>query len=623
MKLINKIKIIISIFILTIIILVMYFNLSHNGVMLSENENINIDSAKYINFEKYVDDNKHKSYREVEYIGGIKINLNRPFGISKYEEKFVGERWYSFFRDKNTGEILRGLEIYNFINVGVPYIGLDKLEIPNERKTKKGFQNYVLNWTGCVLSRTNRINSPETHFDKYKNIYNGIYECKDNLYDMPIDLVADNLWGNGKEYSNCYDIYNLEDLKSKNYKLPTIELSENEWILNILRNCFGYIGDNFYELNNNNRICFDEINITEVVIGDIGVYGDEKTGYNIGICVGYDVNFNPIFSISASENIYKILDEAKKYKDIEEGYNLLHIEKLNAETNNVFNSYYRTYLPFDIDNNTNKKNFIIKDISLYNERIEYYIDKEKYISGNEDLNEKILSERINRIQNREKLAETIRQHNQIDLSEYQIKDISTMYMINETNTYQYQKYLGEYKQNTNSNNIEREKNIGINTNKVFNLSDYYNNLDDESINEQLLDKENIDLINDIIDKYSNDILNNNFDNLYLKFGQGFVNKILKSYLQRYTRKTNEEKQVEMIEKFKNYGDDFSQEQLEIAYKNAYDELKELVIKNKDKLKNINDEELRNWYYSIGGISELELRFIKRFLNENRNILDEK
>ena len=506
-----------------------------------ENTNSYSDTIKYINKEKYVDDKKHKRYRDVEYVGGIKININRPFGISKYELRYVGERWYPFYRDKNTGEILRGTENYNFVTVGTPYIGIDKMDVPNTRKTKNGFQEYVLKWTGSVLSRTNRFNSVDNGL--YKNIktYNGIYECNLHSYDMPIDLVADNLWGGEGEYQDGYDIYNIDDVKTKQYKQAIIYLSENEWVLNVLRNCFGFISDDFYELCNKNRINFDKIDISDVTIGDMGVYGNDKDGYNAGICIGYDNKFNPVFSISASANVFNIINETKKYAEISDGFNLIHVEKINNSANNIFNSFYKTNLPFESDKKEFKKDYIINDVDIYNKQIEFYINKNEYIKNNKNLNNTLIDERINRIGLRETKANELRSKYDINLNNYQNTDISKIYMINETNTYEF--------------------------NMLFSTDE------------------------------------------------------IKKDINELKRKTDKIYQKEVIENLKNYGEDFSDEQIDEAYRNCYEEIKELIINNKEKVKSISNDELREWFYSIGGTSELDLNLIKRFINENIDLLE--
>ena len=417
---------------LSIMVLVCFVFIIKNAV-LNENKNNNSEKNKYVNKEVYFDRNRPMNFRNVEYVGGEKIYINRPIGISDKESTYVGDRWYSFYRDNDTGEILRGLEYYNYITAGMPYVGIDKMLIPEERKTIKGFQEYVLNWTGSVSCQfKNYIRNAEIRRNIKGDFYgNGIYDVFSyGYFDRPIDLVADYLWGNdSNETTDGYDIYNIEDVKNYKYGLQAIELSSNEWVMNILRNCFGYISDDFYDLYNKNIINFEETNIENIRIGDIGVYGDEEYGYHMGICVGVDKKNNPIFSVCTIDTY---LEGVKEYINIKKsfevsGFNILHIEDKNNKK--LFKKYYKTYLPFK-DDNVNNKSIIIEDVSIFNEQIK--------IENKNKMYNRLINERIRRINEREKKAEELREIEQINLEQYKDIDISTLYLINEINSYEYQ-----------------------------------------------------------------------------------------------------------------------------------------------------------------------------------------
>ena len=450
-----------------------------------------INTAKrYENKEPYFNSNRKINFRNVEYIGGEKIYINRPIGISDKEYTYVGERWYPFYRDKDTGEILRGYEKYNFITAGIPYVGIDKMEVPEERKTIKGFQEYVLKWTGSVLCQHRNIIKDSTIRENVVGKFygNGIYDVyRFGRFDRPIDLVADNLWGiDSNETTDGYDIYDIEDVKNYKYSLGIIELSPNEWVMNILRNCFGFISDDFYDLYNKNVINFEETDIKNVSIGDIGIYGDEEIGYHIGICIGYDKRNNPIFSICTTDKYLKIIKEYISNDDKINGFNILCIENVNNIDNNLFDRYYKTYLPFS-DNSVNTNDIVINDVSKYNKQVRN--------ENKREMQKVLLDERIRRITERERNAKEIRDKENIDLGRYKNIDISTVYMINETYSYEYQHMFNNINENKNSE-FHRKTYDEWKKQEIKRLNDYRNNVDEEAF--ELMYESSKDLLKEFI-----------------------------------------------------------------------------------------------------------------------------
>ena len=494
----NKKRFILILFVILIIILVVFvirFFIYKDELYIHNSNEI---KSNYENKESYFNDKRRVNFRNVEYIGGEELFINRPNTISEKEYTYVGNRWYPFYIDKDTNEILRGLENYNFITVGIPYVGIDKMKVPKERKTIKGFQNYVLNWTGGVsCAHKNYISDSTMRENLYGRYYgNGIYDVfRYGYFDRPIDLVADYLWGNANETTDGYDIYDLDDVKNYNYSVQIIELSPNEWVMNILRNCFGFISDDFYDLYNKNIINFDEIDIENVSIGDIGVYGNEKIGYHMGICVGYDKVNNPIFSICTTNKYLKDIDDYIENDLKIKGFNILHIEKVKEMNNNLFNNYYKTNLPFE-NSVVHKKDIMISDISEYNSQVKNENKKK--------MHNKLIDERIRRIDEREKKAEEIRKERKIDLEQYKSIDISAMYMINETYTYEYQHLFknvsedkkSEYHRKTYDEWKQQEKER---------LNDYKNNVDDETF--ELMYESSKDLLLEFVTN-NKDILKN-------------------------------------------------------------------------------------------------------------------
>ena len=281
-----------------------------------------VATNSYINIEKYV--SKKYAFRNVEYIGGTRVDINRPFMISNREDKFVGKRWMPFYVDKNTNEILRGKESEDYITAGECFVGLDHLNVPKERMTKEGFKQYVLDWTGSVLY-SHKINYKDNYLKQYNTISkkyaSGVYECNRTIYpyDLSIDLLAESMWCTEKNRNkeeiisiDSIDAINnigaLDDGAYENYGY----LSENEWILNILRNCFGFISDDFYSLLDDNQINFTEIDIRDVRIGDIGIFNNEGD-CNSGLCIGFDESKNPIFTICSSKQLLNKLIEMSDY----------------------------------------------------------------------------------------------------------------------------------------------------------------------------------------------------------------------------------------------------------------------------------------------------------------------
>ncbi|MDO5564302.1 MAG: hypothetical protein Q4F88_03640 [Eubacteriales bacterium] len=265
----NKNIKIVVICIITIVLLIILFSLKNKFFNIDIKSQSNIKSTNsYINKGNYINSGNLSTYtqeipnyRKVEYIGGINYNLQREYNISSKEERYNGVRWYPFYRDKDTSEILRGLERINYITAGIPFVGLDHYDTPNDRKTQKGFSDYVKKWTGSVLygnySRFGQYGlSDKSSYDNSK----GIYYCESYDYDKPIDLLISDIWFNTK-YIKRSETYNIDDIvKAINfgsYKMGNEDItffSENDWILYILRNTIGYISDDFYDIVYNNKI---------------------------------------------------------------------------------------------------------------------------------------------------------------------------------------------------------------------------------------------------------------------------------------------------------------------------------------------------------------------------------
>lgn len=260
-----------------------------------------------------------------------------------------------------------------------------------------------------------------------------------------------------------------------------IKFTENEWILSILKNCFGFISDDFYDLFDNNKLNFNECEIKDVEIGDIGVFGNDKDGYRIGICIGYDKKMNPVFSVCSSNSINPNFVEinggfiTSNYKGIEYGgYNALHIENLNG-TNNAFAKYFKTFLPFT-DDNIKVKDLIITDIKQYNEQALFLNDDIKSVYT-DIFSNKVHNERYRRISEREDKSKI--NNSIINNIPKEDDDISLIYFINEKDSYEYKSFLNKnattkYEREKYS---ERVKKADLENKK--NREDYIMNITDE------------------------------------------------------------------------------------------------------------------------------------------------
>lgn len=537
----------------------------------------NIATNSYINSEKYV--GKGYAFRNVEYVGGVVVDINRPYSFSNKEEKFEGKRWMPFYRDKNTNEVLRGFEREDFISAGGCYVGLDHLDIPKERMTKEGFCKYVLDWTGSVLYMQ-KNNYKGQYLEKYNRISkkyaDGVYECNESIYpyDVPIDLLAESMWcietkrdkNHSLLFDNIDDIRNIGALDSGNY-VNYGSLSENEWVLSILRNCFGYISDDFYDFIDKNKINFPAIEIDNVKVGDIGIFNNDEDN-KAGICIGFDNQRNPIFTICTSKQIINNLVEMNNYDrqlvDILKipnsifGYNILHIENLNGK-NRVFSKYYSTNLPFTDNEINNSKNIklIINDIKKYNEQILYKINIGNKIWEGDDLSKRLINERIRRISDRENKANKIRYDNNIDIEQYKDKDISNLYYIFENNTYEYGQYL-------QSLHVESAGKMGQNINKTSNNTDIGN----------------------------------------------------------YRRKTDMERVLEKKNEQLNYYFTMSSQELDNIYNNELNQkhFQEFIINNKEVLKESDDMAIKEYMISKFGDTG-DYIFIIRYIKEHPDILE--
>ena len=199
--------------------------------------------------------------------------------------------------------------------------------------------------------------------NEFVNDYDGVFsknygmEYNNYIYNMPIDYIVDANWNNNIEYTkkDVINISTISEIKCYTYNYLSGKLSNKEYILNILRNCFGFIGDNFYDLVNNKNNFFqilDDKRIkessyipTKIRLGDIGIHLSDGKEY-IGICVGYTNKQKPVFSIcidldyiskysSRKINIKNIKD-IKSIKNIK-GFNLLYVD----EGKRFFNYYYK------------------------------------------------------------------------------------------------------------------------------------------------------------------------------------------------------------------------------------------------------------------------------------------
>lgn len=471
----NKTICTIFIFIVFMIVVLVFDNL----FILKYRES-NVKSIQYNN------DHQYKNYHQIEYIGGQKVCDSSVGNI---------KRWYPIYIDINTKEILRGGNTENYINAGYCKVGIDKTYILEERDTKKNFIKYILDYTGGILFDDNSLDLP--------NDYYGVNYANED-YNKPIDIVVDYNWNINKEYTSNdkYLIGTISNVENYSINSTLLEsdgkLTENEYIYNILRNCFGYISDDFYDLSNN-KINFSEINITEVRIGDIGCFYDRNHQACFGMCIGYDKSKNPIFTICTSSNkinnkaLEKYSNSIKKQsgidKEIEIGFNVLFVEKINRlrffGTKNVFEKYYHTNLPFRDDNtiSDNKNfNYIIENIDIYNDQVYYKKLLKQGKWKGIDLSDMIYQERIKRIANREKIAQELVDKYKIDLLKYDNIDIQELNSIYDLNTYEYiKKYIDndinkyaklsskEYKQKQKKEEDETRKRIFIDSLERYKL----------------------------------------------------------------------------------------------------------------------------------------------------------
>lgn len=466
---------------IVLIIYSVFFDIQYNSSIVNNNE--------------YDNNHIYRNSRELEYIGGQEVYDSSVGNI---------KRWYPMYIDINTKEILRGGNAENYINTGYCKVGIDKTYILEERDTKKSFIKYILDYTGGILFDDNSLDLP--------NDYYGVNYASED-YNKPIDIVVDYNWNTNKEYrsNDKYLISTISNVENKSINSTLLEsdgkLTENEYIYNILRNCFGYISDDFYDLSNN-KINFSEINITEVRIGDIGCFYDSNHQACFGMCVGYDKSKNPIFTICTSSNkiknkaLEKYSNSIKKQsgidKEIEIGFNVLFVEKINRVrffgSKNVFEKYYHTNLPFrdgNIISDNKNYNYIIDDIDIYNEQVYY---KKLFKQGKWkgiDLSDMLYQERIKRIANREKIAQELVNKYEIDLSKYENIDIQELNSIYDLNTYEYikkntddnkNKYAKlsnkEYKQNQKIEEDESRKKIFIDS-----LKKYESEMKSKSVND--------------------------------------------------------------------------------------------------------------------------------------------
>lgn len=450
------------------------------------------------NYTNSYENNYHTTdYRNLNYIGGTNV----------YDSKNDLIRWIDLYLDIDTKEVLRGSNNSNYITAGLPVIGTDTMIVPNIRQTKRGFQDYILQWTSSILYD----NSNKLIINNYGNS-----KAVEN-YNKAIDILCDINWNNKKEYKDNekYQISTISDVKSNainDYLLESNgKLNGIEYIYNILRNCFGFISDDFYSLSSN-KILFNEIELNEVQIGDIGIKEKNDKIYQIGMCIGYDERNNPIFTLcdSVKNGVPEYLSNRNRLKDKEIlGYNILHIEPKDffdryIWQKKIFDNYYGTNLPFNtkdvINSNIYNSHDVIhrikdKDIEKYNNQIfgnvsfknnDYYID----------MSNKIYQERIRRINQREKNAKNLCDEYIIDIKKYENMEIDDFILIYDTNTFEYKNYINKYEDDS----------IDYYKNKYRKLSKEEKQHRDYEINKELLlDRLNNDL---------KDIKNLSLDEIY-------------------------------------------------------------------------------------------------------------
>lgn len=394
---------------------------------------------------EYNNNHRYSAVRELQYIGGSFLVENEL------------RRWYPLYIDINTKEILRGGNIENYIIAGGCKVGLDKIEVLKERNTRMGFQKYILDWIGAIEYKEYSVDLPDKTF--------GISKATQD-YNKPIDVVVDINWNVNKEYNNNdkYLISTISEVKNYSINDTILEASgkftENEYIFNILRNCFGYISDDFYNLvMGKNK--FSEIYIHEVEVGDIGIFWDKNKQMCMGMCIGFDKNNNPIFTLctSSSKINNKSLKDYAKYKkskfgyksNEEFGFNVLVTEKKHIFPiieRHVFEKYYHTGLPFvDRKNIYDNIKLKIKNLDEYNNQVYYKDYFKKNIWNGNDMSYRLYNERINRIRQRELKAVALRNEYKIDLTMYDNKNVTVLNDIYNVKTTEYiesKNYYSDY-----------------------------------------------------------------------------------------------------------------------------------------------------------------------------------
>lgn len=450
--------IIIFFYVVCALIYGLFFESNHvDATKVSAIKLFNQKKEKYQN--NYYDvHNYYGICRDIEYIGGFSkfVKDVRLENVDEYNNIKAEDKFIALYRDKDTNEILKGDLNDDYIMAGTIKAGINRTMVPNERGTKKGFQEYILKWTGGII------------YNDYDGIFSKNYGVEYNkyIYNMPIDYIVDANWNKNIEYTkeDVINISTISEVKCNTYNYLSGKLSNKEYILNILRNCFGYIGDNFYDLVNNNNRFYQIVNDkrieeseylpTKIRLGDIGIHDSEK-GEQIGICVGYDNKKNPVFSICLG------LDEIEKYnnKIVKRkenfnlsGYNILFVDKNDG----FFQSYYKTNLPFnDIDNSDyfDNKDLIIDNIDIFNNQISRV--------NEEEASDIVYKERIKRIILREENALKCRKKNNIDLNKYkniQFDIIDDIYNLN-TNAYNKFVYGSEFNFDTEGNYLKEKKDM--------------------------------------------------------------------------------------------------------------------------------------------------------------------
>ncbi|MDO5564300.1 MAG: hypothetical protein Q4F88_03630 [Eubacteriales bacterium] len=106
------------------------------------------------------------------------------------------------------------------------------------------------------------------------------------------------------------------------------------------------------------------------------------------------------------------------------GYNVLYTENISNSVKNVFEKYYSTNLPLINEIN---ESIIIDNIDIYNSQILYKQMKVKNEWIGCNLFDQFMLERKERLNNREKNANEIRNRYYIDIESYANEDITSEY----------------------------------------------------------------------------------------------------------------------------------------------------------------------------------------------------